>query len=237
MVNKKRTSSGMMLCLIMASQSAVTLAQTQGSMVNNTTASQVSAPVATDSKAQLAKILLRQKLAAVSDFSSVFEQTVSDQDGKVLQQSKGSLAVSKPNKVRWHTAQPDDSLIVSDGQALWFYDPFIEQVSVYGLTSAVANTPMLLLSSNDEQHWQNYHVIQHSAQSFDIVALDADSQVKTLTVYFSGQNIEKFSIVDATGQLSQINLSNVKRLDLADQNNVTMFEFTVPDGVELDDQR
>lgn len=180
------------------------------------------------------KQALMTKLAALADFSATFEQQVFDFQGKLLQQNSGELAVSKPNKVRWQTMQPDESLMVSDGQALWFYDPFIEQVAIYAIDSATVNTPVLLLTSNDPALWQQYQVEQPAENRYLIKAINASSKVSSLELEFAAQQLASFVIVDSTGQLSKVNLSQYQPLSTA---NDALFSFTVPEGVEIDDQR
>jgi outer membrane lipoprotein carrier protein len=176
---------------------------------------------------------LRKKLDNVANFSSEFTQQVIDANGNTIQQSSGTLSLAKPNKINWHTIEPDESLIISDGKALWFFDPFIEQVTIYKLTSALANTPILLLTDNTDDSWQKYYVTQSNESSYVIHALDIDSQVKSLTLNFADNIISQVIIVDATGQTSTINLSN-QNFAL---NSSHLFNFTVPEGVTVDDQR
>ena len=42
---------------------------------------------------------------------------------------EGELWVKRPNLFNWHMTSPDESVLVSDGQTLWFYNPFVEQVT------------------------------------------------------------------------------------------------------------
>ncbi len=42
---------------------------------------------------------------------------------------RGDLWVKRPNLFNWHMTQPDESVLVSDGKTLWFYNPFVEQAT------------------------------------------------------------------------------------------------------------
>lgn len=210
------------------------VAELKTSAVNMTTSN-----VATDSseeKADDSKRELMAKLAKIEFFSAEFNQQIFDQAGNELQQGSGVLAVSKPNLVNWQTIMPDESLIVSDGKNLWFYDPFVEQVSVYSLESAIANTPILLITSNDEQLWQDYSVNQLTANRYLISANNENARVKSLELSFVQKlnhlELAAFNILDATGQLSVITLSHQDKAPKA-----SLFTFSVPEGVYLDDQR
>jgi len=196
-----------------------------------------SAVVAKDS----AKQRLMSKLAKLSFFSANFSQRVISNQGDLLQQGAGTLAISKPNLVNWKTTSPDETLIVSDGNTLWFYDPFIEQASAYSLAKSIHNTPILLLTSDEPTLWQQYDV-QQTEQSFIVTPIDKNSQIKRLTLQFNNSNmtstnavkLTEFSFQDATGQISQISLSNFNNQD---KPAATLFSFTLPEGVRLEDKR
>ncbi|WP_206485780.1 outer membrane lipoprotein chaperone LolA [Thalassotalea sp. G2M2-11] len=211
----------------LALQSFVSFADT------STTATVVesSAEQVTDAKAQL-----MTQLAKTSFFSADFSQQVFDEQGSKLQQSQGKLIVKKPNLVYWQTTQPDPSLIVSDGDSLWFYDPFVEQVSVYTVDASIANTPILLLTSTDELLWQQYAITQEQSNKYVIKSRDLNSRVAQLTLTFKQGSaiLSQLEILDSTGQTSIVSLENLDSKTAIDEE---LFHFTIPEGTYLDDQR
>ncbi len=184
----------------------------------------------------LAKQILMARLAKFDHFSADFSQQVIDEEKNILQQGQGKLAVQKPNLVYWQTEQPEESLIVSDGKTLWFFNPFIEQATAYPVDASVANTPILLLTSTDETLWQQYSISQQGDDDYLIHANDENARVKTLELNFISDSakLQSFSILDSTGQLSVFKLQNVS---LIDEIAASKFTFVVPEGVYLDDQR
>ena len=48
-----------------------------------------------------------------------FEQKIFDRNLKLLQQSRGALAFSRPGKFRWNYVKPYAQLIVGDGSRVW----------------------------------------------------------------------------------------------------------------------
>lgn len=180
------------------------------------------------------KQTLMAKLRMVNAFSAQFTQKVFDNEMQLIQQGAGNIQVAKPNKIYWQTTQPEDTLIVSDGVTLWFYDPFIEQASAYSLQASIANTPILLILNEDPAIWSQYNIVKLSSNQFQINALDEQSQVKTLVIGFDKEEIASLIITDATGQQSFITLTQRKNNIIPDEN---LFNFIVPDGVSIDDQR
>lgn len=177
---------------------------------------------------------LMAKLSQIQYISAEFTQVVVSDLGETLQEAKGTITISKPDLINWHTTEPDETLIVSNGKNLWFYDPFIEQVSLYSFDKSIANTPVLLLTSEDPSLWNNFKVTQEEVGKYLIKSLAVDSQIKSLTLTFEKERLSQLSILDSTGQLSHIRLLNI---DFTTKPDDSLFDFIVPEGVMLDDQR
>lgn len=242
--------------LVLALHFAVgTLAQANESTV----AVQANKPAHIDvSIKETTKRKLMTKLSTLNFFSANFSQQVFTESGELIEESTGTLALSKPNLANWQVLTPDELSIVADGDNVWFYNPWIEQVSIYSLSAAIAHTPILLLTSNDEALWQQYTVseipaqsgeqprvqgvvegkVEESNETFLISANDINSQIKTLTLVFNtqaqGGQLSQFSFLDTTGQLSRITLTafNDKQAP-----NPALFSFIAPEGTQVDDQR
>ncbi len=204
-----------------------------------------------------AKEKLMVKLAKIAFFSANFTQKIINNQGELLQQGSGILAISKPNLINWQTHTPDETLIVSDGNTLWFFDPFIEQASAYSLAKSIHNTPILLLTSDEATLWQQYDVVQEGQgtkqgdteleQRFVVTPKDVNSQIMQLTLTFSrtdntstdvldndDMQLSQFSFQDTTGQKSQISLNNFNNTV---KPAASLFTFTLPQGVRLEDKR
>ncbi len=89
---------------------------------------------------------LSSRLDKVNAFSANFTQKVTSPDGEVLVNGTGDLSIKRPNLFRWKTATPDESLLVSDGKTVWYYSPFVEQVTAMWLMDATEQTPFVLLT-------------------------------------------------------------------------------------------
>jgi len=70
---------------------------------------------------------IQSRYESVRDFSARFEQTTRPaQLGAAAQSpvtSRGHVVVAKPARMRWSYETPEPSLVVSDGETLWIYDP------------------------------------------------------------------------------------------------------------------
>ncbi|WP_434339859.1 outer membrane lipoprotein chaperone LolA [Motilimonas cestriensis] len=177
---------------------------------------------------------LQQKLHKVSQFSANFSQQVLDLDGKVIQEASGELNVAHPDKFRWQVLMPDEELVLSNGNTVWVYSPFVEQVTLLDQADAVAGTPFLLLASTDKAVWQQYEVVAKQ-QEFVIKPKDEQASIAEFTMKFNQKDqLIGFSIKERQGQTSQFVLTEFNSKNTFKGSD---FEFVIPEGVEVDDQR
>ncbi|MGF1713908.1 outer membrane lipoprotein chaperone LolA [Photobacterium chitinilyticum] len=176
---------------------------------------------------------LSSRLGKVNSFSADFTQKVISPEGDLLVEGEGDVAIQRPNLFRWNTVVPDENLLISDGKTLWYYSPFIEQVTAMWLTDATEQTPFVLLTRNSAADWTKYNVAQ-TADTFTLTPKDRTSSMGkfVVTVAKSGE-VRGFSVVEQDGQRSNFSFS--KFSGQAQSND--LFKFTPPKGVELDDQR
>ena len=141
--------------------------------------------------------------------------------------------VKRPNLFRMDTQQPQENQIISDGKNLWFYDPFVSQVTVNTVEDAVNNTPFVLLTSNNKSHWDQYDVTQN-ADTFVLKPKAKKSSIKQFDVRIDANGVMKgFSTIERDGQSNLYLLRNIASSNLSND----LFKFSVPKGAELDDQR
>lgn len=96
------------------------------------------------------KDVLNTRLAMNKGFTADFTQKVISPDGEVLMQGKGTVEIARPNMFRWATTSPEENLLVSNGKALWYYTPSLQQVTIYNQQKATAQTPFILLTRNSQ---------------------------------------------------------------------------------------
>lgn len=178
-----------------------------------------------------AKQILQERLAKVDGFYAQFKQTVYAADQQLIQEGQGELWVNRPNLFNWQIEQPDKTSIICDGVNIWIYTPAVEQVSVISLTQAIDNRLLLLITDPNSKAWHDYHV-ERQQNRFTLQPLDDNQQSYRINVLATGM-IADFTIIEEDGQQSVYELSHQKLGKIEKQN----FNFTVPDGITVDDQR
>lgn len=176
---------------------------------------------------------LQKRLEQATQYSADFDQTVRSSKGKEIQKGRGKFQVKRPNLFRMDTQSPQENQIISDGETLWFYDPFVSQATANWVKDAVSNTPFVLLTSNDKSHWEQYDVKQNM-DSFTLKPKSKKSAIKQFDVRIDSNGLLKgFSTVERDGQSNLYVLRNITTANLAND----LFKFNLPKGAELDDQR
>ncbi|MGE9550592.1 outer membrane lipoprotein chaperone LolA [Erwinia amylovora] len=176
---------------------------------------------------------LQQRLDKVKSFHASFSQKVTDGSGQSVQDGEGELWVKRPNLFNWHMTAPDESILISDGKTLWFYNPFVEQVSATWLKDATSNTPFMLIARNQGSDWKQYNIKQQG-DNFELTPKSADGNLKQFTINVSTNGtINQFSAVEQDGQRSSYALKSQQNGAVS----ADKFQFTPPKGVTVDDQR
>ncbi|CAK9884572.1 MAG: Outer-membrane lipoprotein carrier protein [Candidatus Erwinia impunctatus] len=176
---------------------------------------------------------LQQRLAKLNSFQATFTQQVTDASGQMVQEGKGELAVKRPNLFNWHMTSPDESVLISDGKTLWFYNPFVEQASASRLSDATSNTPFMLIARNQREDWAQYDVSQ-AGDTFTLTPKSANNNLKQFVVDVTAAGtIRQFTSVEQDGQRSRYQLNAMQSSAVSSDK----FTFTPPAGVTVDDQR
>lgn len=177
---------------------------------------------------------LRDKLRTIDTLQAAFAQQVFDERGELQEELEGQLTLKRPHFLRWETEFPDHSVMVADGQAVWYYNAFIEQLSIFDQAQDLEQNPMLVLLSDDERSWSRFEVSRED----DLWVIEEGNPTYaqvSLAVGFDGNDqLQSLRIDDGQGQVSVFTLSDVVLNEPVD--NVS-FSIDVDDHVEIDDQR
>lgn len=178
---------------------------------------------------------LLERLEQINAMEADFNQQVTDGQGELVQQLQGRLALARPHFLYWQTDAPDETVMVADGTSLWYYNPFVEQVTVTDQTASMDQSPLLLLLDSDAAAWQHYDV-KREGESFALQPKPSASSAQSLQLVFAPQSAVMQTIIldDGQGQISTIELAEV---ELNGQLESDRFRFSIPAGVDVDDQR
>ena len=104
---------------------------------------------------------------------------------------------------------------------------------ILNFADAGAGTPFVLLSGADASQWANFTVAR-SGNEFTISNNDQNNNTTFTFIFDDKDNIREFRVQESQGQLSTFKLTaNQKSKEISSD----FFEFNIPAGVEIDDQR
>jgi len=171
----------------------------------------------------------------VQSLQADFKQTIRNSRGKILEQSNGSLVISRPDKFILDYQAPIEQKYISNGKTIWIYDVELEQVSIKTLDESVGDSPALLLSSNINiyKHYQVDDVVLDKADGYQWVQLKAKAEEMTferVLLAFKDNNLMQMKMYDSFGQFTELKFSNVQ---LNKHFSNKQFIFVPPDDVDV----
>lgn len=171
---------------------------------------------------------LQDRLFAHDELSADFTSRVEKKGGRV-QTSSGTLALKRPGSLMMHTKKPDELLLFTRDDAICYYDPFVNQLSIFSKRQS-SSSPFVLLTTRDKSVWNGYKVEQ-DGQSWTLTPR-RPRDVLSMRISFEGQNIRTLTLTLKDGSVSVYELSSIK-------NSVSndAFDTSIPSDVEVDDER
>lgn len=172
---------------------------------------------------------LQSKLSTLNALSSTFSQTVTRKDGSLVSKSSGRLSLKKPDKFILHTTSPDEQVLFTKGSTVYFYDPFVNQVSIFD-KQELYSSPFMLLTTKSESVWGQYEVAK-VGNSYVLKAKNP-GQVVSIKLEFQGDLVSDLYVQLKDGNTNRYTLSQVKT-----QVSDSSFEYKIPEDAQIDDER
>lgn len=198
--------------------------------------------LALSAQADTAQDTLKRFVDRVQTFNARFEQTQTDERGKVTARSSGRFLLARPaatgsadiGRFRWAYEKPYEQLSICDGTKLWAWDPDLNQATVRNARDALAGTPAALLSQRG-QLAQAFTIRDGGKDgSASVVVLmpkakDSDFKSIELSIDASGAPT-RMRFLDPIGGASEVRFSGIATNQPID---AALFAFTPPKGAEV----
>jgi outer membrane lipoprotein carrier protein len=162
-----------------------------------------------------------------------FEQKIFDRNRKLLQESRGVLAFSRPGKFRWTYVKPYAQLIVGDGSKIWIYDEDLKQVTVKKLDQALGSTPAALLAGNNEA-MRAFNLSDQGTKGglewLEALPRDKEGNFEKIRMGFGSSGLEVMELLDSFGQTTVLRFVSLQRNPKLDPG---LFRFSPPKGADV----
>ncbi len=176
---------------------------------------------------------LNQFMAGTQSATAEFEQRIQGRDGKVVQESRGTLALARPGKFRWTYVKPYPQVIVGDGTRVWVYDEDLRQVTVRKLDQALGATPAALLAGSNEA--LKAFVLKDDGTKdglewVEATPRDKESNFERIRMGFGFSGLERMQLTDTFGQTTDLRFTGFQRNARIDP---AQFRFVPPPGADV----
>lgn len=174
---------------------------------------------------------LRALLDGWSELGAEFRQlVVSGSDtARVVAESAGHVYMKKPQSFLMHTTSPDESVLYSRPDGIYFYDPFVSQLNIYPAELA-ETSPFVLLYAPTAQLWEGYAVERHGGRF--VLTPRVPREFTRLELAFEGRVIIEVRVFMQDGNINTYMLSGVHGGLAAD-----VFDYDIPQGTAINDER
>ena len=174
-----------------------------------------------------------QFITATHTAQGKFEQKIFDGNRRLLQESSGVLAFSRPGKFRWTYFKPYAQVIVGDGRKVWIYDEDLKQVTVKKLDQALGSTPAALLAGNNEA-MRAFRLTDKGAKDgiewLEAVPRDKEGSFERIRMGFGESGLRQMELVDSFGQTTVLRFNSLERNPKLDP---ALFRFSPPKGADV----
>ena len=174
-----------------------------------------------------------QFLSGTQSAKGEFEQKVIDKGGRIVQQSRGTLAFQRPGKFRWTYVKPYAQLIVGDGTRVWIYDEDLQQVTVKRVDQALTSTPAALLAGNNEA-MRAFRISDQGDKDglewLEAVPRDKEGGFERVRMGFGSSGLEAMEFYDSFGQITLLRFTALMRNPRLESST---FRFSPPKGADV----
>jgi outer membrane lipoprotein carrier protein len=183
---------------------------------------------------------VQKRYDSVHDLRASFEQTsFSAALGKETE-SRGSVVVKRPGKMRWEYAKPDGRIIVLDGEAIRIWNPEENQLQIAAISASNVSPTALgfLMGQGVLRDSFDAKAVSESKRS-DIGLLlhpKGDAGFESLTLWLDSKSLQlrESVVVDLFGNRTRVSFeSTVENAGV----EPSVFDLTAPAGAEVIDLR
>jgi outer membrane lipoprotein carrier protein len=176
---------------------------------------------------------LNRFLQETRTLKAEFAQAVVARGGRKPQESSGTVAISRPGKLRWEILKPYPQLVVGDGEKIWIHDPELKQVTVRKAGQALGGSPAALLAGKNEL--ERDFVLAEAGEADGMAWLEAtpkqsESGFEKVRLGFAGTDLKAMELHDNFGQVTHIRFSKLVRNPNLPADT---FRFEPPAGADV----
>ena len=192
---------------------------------------------------------LKQVLTPVQNLQGRFEQTMKNEQGKILQKLNGKLYLRKPGQFRWEILKPEPRLVIADGKKIWDYDKELDQVTVQKVAKGQTKAPIYFLTGEVNSLDKDFQIakfnnsdvkedkklnqqvcMKNSDSCFELKPKKEEGSFQWIRIGFKNAKLNELELLDQLGQNSFFEFIEI---DINQSIADNLFQFTPPKGVDV----
>jgi outer membrane lipoprotein carrier protein len=175
---------------------------------------------------------LLELLLNLDNTQANFEQALLNFQGQVVDQSTGTLTLSKPS-LRWQVDLPFAQIIVVADGLLRIFDPDLEQVIEKDMAGSEVAPPLKLLLDPSQLLGGDYliNIIEVNGEAqFLLQPTSNQSLFMYVRLAFDGPQLSQLEITDHVGQRTRVTFSQVRS---GEKIPASAFELVLPENTDV----
>jgi outer membrane lipoprotein carrier protein len=176
----------------------------------------------------------------LKSISARFRQLSVNKVSMMKERSSGKVYISKPGRMRWEYEEPENRLIVSDGEKVWTYFPEQEQVYTARLDEGyISRTPLSFLGGKGNLE-EDFEIVSSPVKDqreklifrMELKPRKPKMNLSRLVLEIDGESylIVKSDLYDSLGNLISISFDNIT---IDPDTPEELFRFSPPENVEV----
>jgi len=183
--------------------------------------------------AQTASQQLAELFSNMHAMRANFTQTVSNTRGRVLQKSRGRMALQRPGQFYWQTLSPHKQLLIANGTYLWIYNVDLQQATRQRMSTQRMQSAAAVLSGSVAILQKKFRVkaLRRSpGRWFVLWPRRKSGGFQWMQLQFVKRRLVRMRLKNNLGQIADFKFSNIV---LNPRLRNSLFTFRAPRGVEV----
>lgn len=179
--------------------------------------------------------VVQSKYKNVKTLTAEFTQQQKNVTLGTTKESSGRIYIMRPNKFRWETHAPEKSILVGNGNKVWFYTaPFREGEKGQVMTKRAADVQSKLaidLLSGQSDSNKDFKIKSLADGQYSLTPVKPAGDIERVELFVEKTTnlVYKLVLFTKSGNETELTLKNVT---LSPKLNETMFNFVPPPNTE-----
>lgn len=182
---------------------------------------------------------IRKRYDSLQNFTATFEQTLTHKESGSVEKRKGTLRFKKPLLIRWETEAPTPETLVVTEKEIWDYLPDEELAYRYPPDLVQDSRSIIQVLTGQSALDRDFDLAEEGKEGglrkVRLYPKDPSPQMVEALIWVENDYlIRRADIIDFYG-----NHNDVRFVDFKSNSGVpaSVFSFTPPKGVEVEDRR